>query len=303
MKTISTFFHLFPIKCRSGSDISTARSHNNAFDLTHMSKALVFIAIVSLNWLPLLAQRTGNTASTLATGDEAGLWLPTYAQLISDEINGAGIREIKLIPEPCMSLNDCRLRIAFENPFPGGISILVRTSAGTFTRTTSANTPQPLASQIEFELDGSNSEISEVVSIYINPNGTGYNNVNRLLLADGGTEVIAVVLDQSAYYFNQTYKAEMAISHFKTEQKEAMRIYPNPTSGIFNVYFYGYRSLALSVKDLNGRTVSRLVIYPWNATQLDFSNFPRGVYILSEEPLNPTEGGLSQLPPIKLVLD
>jgi hypothetical protein len=61
----------------------------------------------------------------------------------------------------------------------------------------------------------------------------------------------------------------------------AVSIYPNPSSGIFNVDFKGYRYHALYVVNLFGVIVCKADVKGKGKTSINISNLSNGVYYLN----------------------
>ncbi len=61
-------------------------------------------------------------------------------------------------------------------------------------------------------------------------------------------------------------------------EKNEIRIYPNPSSGIFTILFSNYMNHTVVVHDFCGRSIRRLSVY--GETRLDLSEFERGVYYI-----------------------
>jgi len=63
----------------------------------------------------------------------------------------------------------------------------------------------------------------------------------------------------------------------KSMTTDAIRIYPNPTTGIIHIEAKGFKSITLL--DLQGKNLERIM----DNTNLDLSGFPSGIYILEIE--------------------
>lgn len=61
---------------------------------------------------------------------------------------------------------------------------------------------------------------------------------------------------------------------------EGFTVYPNPSEGVFNIQFNELPKNIVQLIDMNGRVVEELRIQS-NSSQLDLSNYPKGVYFLS----------------------
>ncbi len=266
---------------------------------------LATIVVMSLLMLqPVFAQKQEQNLDHAPRDipPSTGLWLRSRAALLGDEINDAGIRVIRLLTEPCLSSDGCRVRLEFVNPFPPGIIIMVRTSEGTNTRVTTTLDSQQQFGRIEFDLESSKSDVSEMVSIYIDPNGTGYDNDNPLRFWDGGTEVMVVVLDQYRQRILSSERGQLEDEPIFDAERSSLRLAPNPTTGLCHLSVRGDQDITVVLTDMCGHVILRKELKGMTTEHLDLSHLPKGVYLLANDPASPSGADQPPVSPIRVMI-
>lgn len=216
----------------------------------------------------------------------AGFWSASRATLVSDEVV-SGVRAIRLMPEPCMSEDGCRVRVEFMYPFPKGLTIIVRTSAGTQSKVTTFEDSRLEFGRIEFDLEGAKSEISELVNIRISSPDTNYSHNNPIRFHDGGTEIMVVILDQYRNMLpisNEKNDEEVEpMGSFKLPLSEGLQVRQNPATGSCAISFTGEQDSRIHILNVHGQLVLDQGIPYGTATSLDLSHLAPGNYFLYEK--------------------
>lgn len=90
----------------------------------------------------------------------------------------------------------------------------------------------------------------------------------------------APVISNPAFYHSTLCASSTGIN--ETELKEEIRVFPNPSSGIFLLNIPGElnKEITITAMDFLGRTVIEKRIIKENEARIDLSNFPGGVYLL-----------------------
>ena len=135
--------------------------------------------------------------------------------------------------------------------------------AGSFTLTATASSGLP----VTFEVVSGPVTIAGNVVTMINPG-----DVTIRALQAGNQEF------KAAPSVEQTSKI-ILVTAIPEQKGSSFQFYPNPVSNILTVV-PGQPKLQLSIRDLQGRTLTTTSSYSGQPVQLDLSNFPSGMYIL-----------------------
>ncbi len=97
--------------------------------------------------------------------------------------------------------------------------------------------------------------------------------------ASGSIYVVDLALSEKVNAARM-YEVYTLSANTNLEQENAMLVYPNPGSGLFNVQFSAEKSASLVVYNLYGQKVWEQAINQKNAAQIDLSAFEKGLYLL-----------------------
>jgi hypothetical protein len=69
-----------------------------------------------------------------------------------------------------------------------------------------------------------------------------------------------------------------------TEEKENIKVYPNPSDGIINISFDNNQKRNIRIRNINGKLIINKAVN--SSTEIDFSNFSKGVYLIDIDSKN-----------------
>lgn len=216
-------------------------------------------------------------------------WRTVYPRLVSDHVKGS-VREIKLLFVACTGAQSegCHVIIPFQDPFAEGVSIRVASRAGIYNRVTTKEDAEQGQGKIWFTLPHAIDETIELVTIRIDPLKTDYPNDARLYAYDGGTEVLAVILDQCVRPDWDPRKTDVILPNEgsttdKTQTgllKSALAVYPSPASGTCEIRYARHKDAEITVHNLMGQVVLEATIPADESQRLDISRLAPGSYLV-----------------------